>query len=77
VRKEAEKLMASPEQYQLVAALPVPDVRACFLRDEAAGVSKYETHCADRAVAEAVTEAVTGATDADGAAQGSLGKEEL
>jgi hypothetical protein len=81
VRKEAEKLVASPEQYRLVVALPVPDVRACFLRDEAAGLSKYETHCADSAVAQAAAgaEAVvaSGAAGAGDAARGSAAKEEL
>lgn len=64
VRKESEKVAASPELLQKVSPVPVPDVRACFKRDEAQGVARYETRCAD-AVAR-VTTAATSASVSGG-----------
>jgi hypothetical protein len=55
VRKEAEKVTASPKLLQAVPYVAVPDVRACFVRDEAKGEHSYDTQCADAVVASANT----------------------
>lgn len=45
MRKEAEKVVASPTLYDKVPVHPFPDVRACFVED--AHSARYETHCAE------------------------------
>lgn len=50
MRKEAEKVAASPSLSAAVLELSVPDVRECFVHDAAAGTASYKTHCADYAV---------------------------
>jgi hypothetical protein len=55
VRKESETVTASPKQLQAVPYVAVPDVRACFVRDEAKGEHSYDTQCADAVVASANT----------------------
>lgn len=48
MRKESEKVVATPSLLAQVPVLDVPDVRACFLQDATA--ARYETHCSETAV---------------------------
>jgi hypothetical protein len=63
VRKESEKVTTSPKLLQAVPRVAVPDVRACFVRDEAKGEHSYDTQCADAVVASANTTVISRALD--------------